>query len=73
MKPPVCHRCGGHGLILMEQIAEDGIGPAGRRVGVAYRCECSAGAAKSARFALAPPAEGRPQLSLVEPRKDIDG
>jgi hypothetical protein len=60
----------------MERLADDGIGPVGRMVAEAFRCECSAGARLSSRFVLAPPAEGRPQLKLVgepEPRKDLDG
>jgi hypothetical protein len=72
---PKCSRCDDNGLVTLDQtIADQSMIDGFRKTPVAYRCECSAGAAMSKRFPLAPPAEDVGRLPIPGPpaRRDLD-
>jgi hypothetical protein len=70
MSRPVCSRCDDHGLVIFEQTVADNV-HGDRRVEVAYRCSCPAGAAMSAR--IAPEPVSPPLYVVPAPRADLDG
>ena len=63
----ICHRCDGHGLVIYDAHIDDNRQPDGyRKVAVAYRCNCPAGAKVSDKIA---PEPVQPYLPA---RKDLE-
>jgi hypothetical protein len=65
-----CPRCDDHGLVLFDQLIQDGTLGAERKVQVAYRCLCAAGSRFSARIAVEPV---EPPAYVLPRRRDVDG